>query len=88
MLTPQNAAAYLPIIQAMAEGKTVQFQNRDGVWSDAPTLVLCEPPEVYRVKPLPREWLIKCSLDGTLHVDIGGLAAPRGETIRVREILD
>jgi len=36
----------------------------------------------------PREWEIRCHEDGSIGVSVGGLAAPRGETIRVREILD
>ena len=36
----------------------------------------------------PREWEITCYDDGSMRVNIGGLAAPRGETIRVREIID
>jgi hypothetical protein len=36
----------------------------------------------------PREWEITCYEDGSMQVNIGGLKAPRGETIRVREIID
>ena len=36
----------------------------------------------------PREWEITCYEDGSMRVNIGGLKAPRGETIRVREIID
>jgi hypothetical protein len=36
----------------------------------------------------PREWEITCYDDGSMRVNIGGLASPRGETIRVREIID
>ena len=36
----------------------------------------------------PREWEITCYEDGSICVNIDGLAAPRGEKIRVREIID
>ena len=35
----------------------------------------------------PREWEIRCHEDGSIAVSIAGLAAPRGETLRVREII-
>ena len=36
----------------------------------------------------PRQWEITFYQDGSMRANMGGLASPRGETIRVREILD
>lgn len=49
-MNKDNAAQYLPLAQALAEGKTVQFYDYDsGQWKDS-----------YRIKPEPRElWLVE-----------------------------
>lgn len=51
-MTPQKAAALLPIFVAFAQGKTVQYQTRDG-WMDVVNLPFVFNPEKYRVKPDP-----------------------------------
>lgn len=50
-MTPQKAAALLPIFNAFAHGKTIQLQVSNGSWQDIP-----EPDfsgAFYRVKPDP-----------------------------------
>jgi hypothetical protein len=51
MITKDNAAQYLPLVQALAEGKTLQMKTGDS-WIDAARSLsfTCEP-ERYRVKP-------------------------------------
>lgn len=53
-MTRKNAKELLPIIQAFAEGKSIQRINSLGEWSDATGDVLfyCNP-EDYRIKPEP-----------------------------------
>ena len=88
-MNKENAHLFLPLVQALAEGKTIQnISTNRAEWVDMDNLKFDGNPEDYRVKPEPREWRIRCMLDGSAQFDIGGLAAPRGETIRVREILD
>jgi hypothetical protein len=62
-MTREQAKAALPIIQAFADGKTIQATNGSGGWYD-----LEQPNEIYlinhpgglRVKPQPREfWVVK-----------------------------
>jgi hypothetical protein len=51
-----QAKEYLPIIQAAAEGKTVQSFD-EGIWRDWPLEEDCwfmSPASLYRVKPEPR----------------------------------
>lgn len=60
-MTRENAKDYLPLVQALAERKTLQSRARDG-WADIlPTedIWFCNPASDYRVKPeppKPREW--------------------------------
>ena len=49
-----EAITILPIIQAFAEGKTVQI-NEDGKWKTYDTYSFTFPAELYRIKPEPIE---------------------------------
>ena len=53
-MNQQNAHEYLPQVQAMADGKTIQY-NDEGDWMDTTELMTraCTP-ECYRIKPEPR----------------------------------
>jgi len=96
----ENAAAFLPIIKAYAEGRTIQFRyNPLAHWENVVNgCNFLSSPECYRIKPEPREWEgqivdTNWNLDGIAEFtfrfrgDIKDL--PRiAETIRVREILD
>lgn len=57
-----NAAKYLPLVQALADGKVLQIKADDNEWSDLSfraDIRFTEPPEDYRIKPEPKEvWLI------------------------------
>lgn len=53
-MTREEAKEWLPIIQAFAEGKTIQIKDKTGKWND-----LYEPcwnysPDKYRIKPEPK----------------------------------
>ena len=51
----QEAKELLPIIQAFAEGKIVQFKNAFGNWIDCcDGLLFNYPPKDYRIKPEPK----------------------------------
>ena len=49
-----DAKELLPIIQAYAEGKTIQFFSMDKGWEDKEYLSFTEEPYLYRVKPDPK----------------------------------
>lgn len=60
----EEAKKLLPIIQAFAEGKTVQYKNYEGKWEDTP-----DPEwysgDKYRIKPEPKyDWAFYVT-DGT-----------------------
>lgn len=64
---------YLPLLQAWAEGKTIQYKPSSigtlafpwGVWTDVPKdmdwFFGADSPSDYRIKPEPREfWIVTC----------------------------
>jgi len=59
MMDRKRAKELLPIIQAFADGKDVEFSNRDGDWE---SFVVGEDSfnlsfdNKWRIKPEPREW--------------------------------
>lgn len=50
----EHAKELLPIIQAFAEGKIVQFKNSFENWVDCDEIMFNWPPKVYRIKPKPK----------------------------------
>ena len=50
----QEAKELLPIIQAFAEGKIIQFKNAFGNWIDCDGALFNYPPKDYRIKPEPK----------------------------------
>jgi len=57
-MNKENVKDYLPFIQALAEGKTIQHSPDDGRWDDAENLSFCLEPKYYRIKPEPRTFVI------------------------------
>ncbi len=54
-MNASNAKHYLPLVQALAEGKVIQINTVDG-WEDLRgEISLCFAPDQYRIKPEPRE---------------------------------
>lgn len=51
-MNKDNAAEYLPLVQALAEGKTIQFFT-DGKWCDSPSCQFAYGVDRYRIKPEP-----------------------------------
>lgn len=96
-MNKDNAKDYLPLVQAMADGKRIQFLNAPNEWVDSETMSLCYDPEFYRINPEPREWWIcvnkgKNPYQSDSNPVICGceqiLGGNKREQIRVREILD
>lgn len=51
----QEAKELLPIIQAKAEGKTIQIKAIDGIWHDDEDMLKFDlSPQNYRIKPEPK----------------------------------
>ncbi len=52
-MTREEARQLLPVIQALAEGKTIQFQRDSNVWVDMDNPTFNMAPSDYRIKPEP-----------------------------------
>ena len=52
-MTREEVKEKLPIIQAFAEGKTIQFYNGDE-WADLDEATFSASPDKYRIKPEPK----------------------------------
>lgn len=63
-MNKENAHLYLPLVQALAEGKTIQFKTTSGNWEDQVNLHFSLDPEDYRIKPEPRTWDVWLHLAG------------------------
>lgn len=90
-MNKENAAQFLPLIKALAEGKTLQIYWL-GEWSDLKEPDFTRPANFYRVKPEPREFLVWIHNDGRIREGNGTRSLPHPHPdwtkIRVREILD
>lgn len=54
-MNKDNARDYLPLVQALADGKVIQVQGPDGSWYDVSEPSFNYLPKDYRIKPEPRE---------------------------------
>ena len=75
-MTREEAKELLPIIQAWAEGKSIQFQTDSGSWSNiTKDLYPCNHPSLYRIKPesefRPFESQEECWNEMHRHSDFG-----------------
>lgn len=59
-MTKDNARDYLPLVQALAEGKVIQINTgSERGWHDFQCDVSFDlPPNHYRIKPEPRVWWV------------------------------
>lgn len=91
-MTRERAKELLPIIQAFAEGKTIQ-SNLDGVWKDNTEPDWTARGDSYRVKPETVELWVNVYPSGDSFVHPTEERARRecsgeGRTIRVREVIE
>jgi hypothetical protein len=66
-MTKETAKDYLPLVQALADGKTIQIQptpNGNGPWKDLFDPEFSESHTCYRIKPEPREIWVNEYPDG------------------------
>ena len=63
-MNKENAHLFLPLIQALADGKTIQMRDvvseKVTLWDDLDPsdIYFRAPPEEYRIKPEPRMFVI------------------------------
>ena len=52
-MNKDNAKDYLPLVQALAEGKVIQGVDGGGEWEDLREVHFAQPSYQYRIKPEP-----------------------------------
>lgn len=95
-MNKDNAKDYLPLVQALADGKVIQINTVDG-WEDLTAEIsLCFAPDQYRIKPEPREiWVNEWRPGGKVVFDSPEEAAEHANrygighiTTRYREVIE
>lgn len=87
-MNKENAHEYLPLVQAIADGQTVQVQGGDGNWYNSK--LINTPPSRYRIKPEPRTFeIVRSKLSGDIYSaeTYDGSAPNTWEYITVMEVL-
>jgi hypothetical protein len=74
-MTKENAHLYLPLVQAIAEGKIIEYSS-GSIWSEVKDPNFIDPPEYYRIKPEP------------IMVPLGPEDVPPGSAIRMEHWAD
>jgi hypothetical protein len=94
-MNKDNAKDYLPLVQALADGKTIQCKNMDGDWIDVSNFHFSGPHYDYRVKPEPREFLIAVNRHGCVFHSKQDMSSNElkeayndVEVIKVREVIE
>lgn len=57
-MNKDNAHLYLPFVQALVDGKTLQAKDIEDKWFDLKEIAIGGDPEHYRIKPEPRKWTV------------------------------
>lgn len=91
-MNKDNAKDYLPLVQALAEGRVIQG-NCGGEWKDDDYPSFSSPPNYYRIKPEPREVWVNEYPSGVQYVWSNETQAREnvgeaGITRRYREVIE
>ena len=89
-MNKENAHLFLPLIQALADGKTIQHKLVDDHWMDMDDveIAFCAYPEVYRIKPEPRTFEMWLTPSGNMNIAEDKTVVRRGwKRITVQEVL-
>ena len=96
-MNKENAHLFLPLVQALADGKSIQFKNcfkgKSGHWEDfedGEPVQFWGHPEEYRIKPEPRTFEVVISkMNGSIYnaKEWDGTSPNIWERITVQEVL-
>lgn len=92
-MNKETARDYLPLVQALAEGRVIQMMGAFGKWKDVDDVFLNTPASNYRIKPEPREiWVNEYPNEINSAYRSHDLAAAHcldyGKTVRYREVIE
>lgn len=83
-MNKDNAKHYLPLMQALADGKEIQIRSKDG-WRDVDEFWFSEAPDDYRIKPEPKIFWANVYVDRTDRYALGGLCKSEDIALGVRD---
>lgn len=90
-MNASNAKDYLPLVQALAEGKAIQMLACNGKWEEIEEPSFdCEASR-YRIKPEPREIFVVNDDDDLAYFDEGRAKAAACRVYRIvryREVIE
>lgn len=84
-MNKETAKDYLPLLQALAEGKVLQYKHM-GDWADTSVCDFYHPASSYRIKPEPREFTVWIGHESGYITGVD-MTADGWEKITVREVL-
>jgi len=92
-MNKENAHLFLPLVQALADGKTIQSIGSDGKWYNCVPCWFALPFEDYRIKPEPRTWDVWLHMAGkAIHSNPDKWHGPNDwndwKQIKVQEVLE
>jgi len=91
-MTKHNAHEFLPLLQALVDGKNLQFKSGvfgNSHWEDVgetQEIGFYDAPEYYRIKPEPRTWVIYQNVY-THQISHQSYSDSNWERIEVQEVL-
>lgn len=88
-MNKDNAHEYLPLVQALADGKTIQSELPKG-WCNLENVNFSQPSKYYRVKPEPRTFdIVKSRQTNAIYSasEWDGTSPNIWERITVQEVL-
>ena len=88
-MNKNNAKEYLPLVQALADGKTIQYESLHEGWRDIRNPLFNGMSE-YRIKPEPREYNVYLNAsEQPFDVTHAMVDTKQGmRTVRVREVTE
>lgn len=92
-MNKDSAKDYLPLVQALADGRVIQWRNYAGDWLDSESPTMSDEPGRYRIKPEPREWWVVVNKVGGVwsvlssKPDFDAITRDGMEVVHVREVL-
>jgi len=90
-MNASNAKDYLPFVQALANGKTIQMSDVDeeGGWTDMQYVKFDEDPERYRIKPELKEfWIAGGKVYSAADIEQIKKCCPSFNALHVREVAE
>lgn len=77
-----NAKEFLPLVQALADGKTIEYKTYDRGWVKQDAPAFSHDPSCYRIKPEPRIVYVVLNKGGGVHMTFSNEAYAKGAVQR------